>query len=323
MPKLRCLFIFCCLLAASPVNAEVVDRVLAVVNDEVITLSEVNEQGRAAFQRITEQAPANEVDTVIGQARAKLIEEMIDKKIMEQKAKEMQITVSEEEINAAIDRILERSNATAADFQLELDKMGISEAQYRDGLRVRILQSKLVNTEVRSKIIISEEQIIDYYDSHFTEQVHGGGYYILQLGFTWPEGGGAEAAKADAMARAERVHSLAIKGQDFKDLAKKYSNLPSAADGGDLGVFAPDDMAGAMRDAITALRPGEISGIVEIGTSFQIFKLLSSQEGEIVTKVPYEQAKQEIQETLYEQEIKKKYDEWIHSMREQAYVKIL
>ena len=301
-------------------HAEVIDQVVAVVNNDVITLSEVNEAGKMLFQRVTAQAKPGELSAALTQVRNKVIEDMINKKIMEQHAEQRQIIVSEEELDAALAQVLSRSNATMAQFRQEINAMGMSETQYRDSLRIRILQSKLVNAEVRSRIVISEDQIIDYYDTHYTEQVQGGGYYILQIGF---QADSKAENSADARARAERVLSLAKKGEDFKMLAKKYSDLPSAADGGDIGVFLRDDMAETMQAAILKLHPGEISDIVKLGNSFQIFKLLSSQEGEIVTKISYEDAKDEIQEILYEQEIKSKYDEWIQSMREQAYVKIL
>jgi peptidyl-prolyl cis-trans isomerase SurA len=204
--------------------------------------------------------------------------------------------------------------------------MGVDEDQYRENLRDQILGSKLINYEVRSKVIIPEEKIIDYYDQHYTEQLGVGGYYILQIGVTLDKDGmpadPAEAKKA-ARKKAERILSLAMSGQDFKQLARQYSDLPSAVDGGDIGAFRKDEMAEYMRDAVTSLKPGEISPVVESPNGYMLFKLLSSQEGKIITKVSYESVKEEIRSTLYQQEMEKRYDSWLKEIRSQAYIKIL
>ncbi len=306
------------------VSAEIVDRSVAVVNNDIITLSEVNEIGKPLFQRVAEQTPPSELGEALLQARKTVIEKLIDKKILLQEAKRYNITVSDEEVDTALLRILERNRTTVEQFRKEIATMGLDEKQYKEDLKDQILSSKLVNIAVRSRVIVPEEKIIDYYDMHYTERVGDGGYYILQIGSSWdPTAPDLKAAKKEAKNKAERVHSLADAGKDFKELARQYSDLPSAVDGGDIGVFQEEEMAPAMRNTITALKPGEISTIIETPSGYQIFKLLSSQEGQIITKVPYESVKEEIRETIYQQEIETLYKNWMKEMREQAYIKIL
>jgi peptidyl-prolyl cis-trans isomerase SurA len=99
--------------------------------------------------------------------------------------------------------------------------------------------------------------------------------------------------------------------------------LPSAADGGDIGLFKKDEMAAYMKDVILAMHPGEISPIVEAGNAFQFFKLLSMRDGDIVVKAPYETVREEIRDILYRQEMEEQYNIWVKSLREKAYIKIL
>ncbi len=309
-------------------RGDVVDRVVAVVGEDVITLSEVNEEGKRLFSRIVEQVSPDEAAAALQRARESIIQELIDRKILEQKAAEAQIQVSDAEVEAALQRVLERNQTSREQFSTQLAEMGMSEQEYRRGLKIRILRSKLINREVRSRIIIPEKEIIDYYDTHYTEQIGDGGYYILQIGCTIQDEDSASeaerrAALDEARARAERVRSLALSGHDFKELAKKYSDLPSAADGGDIGVLKKEEMASYMRKAVMGLKPGQISEVVETPAGFQIFKLLSSQEGEIITKVPFAAAQDEIRDILYEQRLKEQYDKWLKSIREQVYIKIL
>jgi len=320
------LFLSLLVLQVSSALANIIDSCVAVINDDVITLSEVNEAGKPMFQRVAEQVPPEQLADALKQARQTVIEKLIEKRLLVQQAEQMQISVSDEDVERALAQILERNSTTMEQFKSELAKMGMDEQQYRENLRDQLLGSKLINYEVRSKVIVPEEKIIDYYDQHYTEQVGAGGYYILQIGVTLDKEGmpadPVEATKA-ARKKAERILSLAMGGQDFKQLARQYSDLPSAVDGGDIGAFQEDEMAEYMRDAVTSLKPGEISPVVESPNGYMLFKLLSSQEGKIITKVPYESVKEEIRNTLYQQEMEKRYDTWLEEIRNQAYIKIL
>lgn len=323
------LTLLCALLILLPTTlsiANVIDSCVAVVNNDVITLSEVNEAGKPIFKRIAEQVSPGQLAEALKQARKTIINKLIDKKLLLQQAKMMQISVSDEEVDQALARLLERNNTSMDRFRQELTKMGMTEEQYRQNLREQALGSKLINYEVRSKIIIPEASILDYYDNHYTEQINSGGYYILQIGITLDGKGMPEDRElADQLARKKitKIRKLALKGQDFKQLAREYSDLPSASDGGDIGAFQKDEMAAYMKNAVTSLTPGEISPVVKSPNGFMLFKLLSSQEGEIITKIPYDQVKDEIQATLYKQEMAKRYETWLDDIHNQAYIKIL
>lgn len=315
------------LLTAGASSADIVDRVVAVVNDEVITLSEVNEEGKAMLQRMAETAPPDELADALRQVRQTVIEKLIEKKIMLQEAAKANITVSDDEVDAAFKRILERNATTSDQFRNQLAQMGMTEAQFRENLRDQVLSSKLVNYEIRSKLIISEDRIIDYYDTHYTERVSEGGFYLLQIGisFAEEEGGTADPAvrRQKALARAEEIRSRALAGDDFRELARKYSELPSAVDGGDIGVLNKEDMSPSMLEAIMRTKPGEITDIIETPSGVQFFKVLSSQEGQIITRVPFESVKDEIYDILYQQEVEAYFDEWLSRKKSQAYIKIL
>ena len=100
-------------------------------------------------------------------------------------------------------------------------------------------------------------------------------------------------------------------GQAFKELARTFSNLPSAPDGGDIGLIKKDEMAPYMKDAILPMQPGEISQIIETDTTFQFFKLLSVTDGDVVIKVPFESVKDEIREILYNREMEEQYKAFV------------
>jgi peptidyl-prolyl cis-trans isomerase SurA len=304
-----------------------VDRVIAVVNDDVITLTELENAGHLYFKRIQENAPGREVDLAMRKAREEVLASLIDKILIRQTAEKMSIKVTEGEVDTAIDQILARSNATIKEFRDDLAEMDMTEQEYRKNLRDQILQSKLINYEVRSRIVITENDIKDYYQKQYTKEGGESGYYILQMGFSWEKKGSlvmlGTIAKADAKKKAEEIRARVMDGENFKELAKSFSSLPSAKDGGDIGTLKKEEMAPYMRDTILAMKPGEISPIVETKSGYQFFKLISSREGDMIVLAPYESVREDIRNSLYEEEMKDQYDLWVKNIREQAYINIL
>lgn len=324
--------VFSCLsalaLTVTFAGAEVVDRVVAEVNNEVITLSEVEEEGQGIFKKIALEVPAQDRLSAIEQVRKDILRSLIDQKLIEQEAAKRSITVTDQEVDESLELVLKANRLTKDELLRQLNENGVDEASYRDNLKSQLYQSKLVNRDVRSKIVVTEEAILDYYDTRYTKHIPEGGYYLLQIGIGWGETQGEdqdpaalEQQKQSARQRAERVHTLAMSGSDFKELARKFSDLPSAAEGGDIGVFEEEEMASYMRNAVTSLGPGEVSTIIETPVGFQFFKLLSSKEGGIVMQRPYAEVKEEIREKLYQQEMKKEFDAWITDIRDRAYIR--
>lgn len=313
---------------SSSAGAEVVDRVVAEVNDDVITLSEVEEEGQGIFKKIALEVPAQDRLSAVEQVRKDILRSLIDKKLIEQEAAKQRITVTDQEVEESFEHVLQANGLAKEELLNQLESNGVTETSYLTNLKSQLYQNKLINRDVRSKIVVTEESILDYYDTSYTKHIPEGGFYLLQIGIGWGETEGGdddpaviEERKQSAGQRAERVHKLARSGSDFKELARKFSDLPSAAEGGDIGVFEEDEMASYMRSAVTSLMPGGVSDIVETPVGFQFFKLLSSKEGGIVMQSPYEEVKEEIREKLYQQELRQEFDEWITDIRDSAYIR--
>ena len=318
------LFFLC---AALSYGGDYVDRVVAVVNDDVILHTELEKAGGEYFERIRMKAPEGEVEGALEKARGEVLSSLIDNEIVRQKAVELGITVEEAEIDGAIDQILSSNNTTREQFRKELAKVNVPIREYRNNLRNQILQSKLVGHQVRSRIVIVEEKMTEYYENEYTQEKGESGYYILQMGFNWKGPGAPEETGSDlkekVREKAEEIRARVLAGESFGELARSYSDFPSADDGGDIGLIKKDEMAPYMRDAILSMNPGEISQIIEKDNTVQFFKLLSAPEGDLIVKVPYESVKDEIREILYRQEMEKQYRAWVESLRGQAYIKIM
>jgi peptidyl-prolyl cis-trans isomerase SurA len=307
-------------------SAEVVDKVVAVVNNEVITLSELEEETSGLLRSMTENNPQRPILEALEEARQVALNGMIERRLIQQKAKKYNVTVTEEDIDIAYENIRKGMSLDPPEFIEKLGKSGLTVESYRDKLKSQILQSRLLSYDVRSKIVVTEEMIVDYYNENYISKVDKGSYYLLQIGCSWSEKDDPEELrleKQQTRLRIERIFNLAQKGQDFRVLAEKFSELPSASDGGDIGVFTLDEMARVMRDAVSSLQPGEVSEIIETPAGYQFFKLLSGEENATVVTATFEAVKEEIREKIYEEKLKAAYAEWVKKLKEDAYIQRL
>ncbi len=319
----RLVFIICIILLSLPHHpaAEIIDRVVAVVNDDIITLSELNKEGENILKRVTEQTAPNKVNAVLQNARHEILSKMIDRKIIVQKAEEMNIKVSDEEVSRAIQTILDRNNSSEEQFKRELAIMGISEDSYRASIREQLLQTRLISYEVTSKIVITEEKADEYYNKNFVKDIDEGDYYILHMGIVW--GSQGKKTKEEAMAMSMSIREKVLEGESFKILAMDYSDLPSASYGGDVGVIKKDEMASYMRESVTALLPGQVSPIVESGSTYHLFQLLAKKEDGNLALAPFTSVRNDIIDLLRNEEQEKHYKKWVTDLREKTYIKKL
>ncbi|MFH1215362.1 MAG: SurA N-terminal domain-containing protein [Pseudomonadota bacterium] len=320
---LALLFLFVTVTTSTALTEKLVDRVVAVVNEEVITLSELDLEAAPTLEKIKTEVPPAQLDEAISRARKEILRSMIDEKLLLQRAAERHMEVGDQEIDAAIDRILQENNVTVDEFRTQLLKMGITEKHYRSNLRKQILRSKLLAYEIRSKVVITNEQVEAYYRTINTENTGADvGYHILQFGSTWGETG-RSATRDEASKKASQLRDMILAGENFNDIAKNYSDLPSARDGGDIGFLEKTEMADYMWQAISKLRPGDVSEVIETPAGFQFFKLLSSNKDGVITQAPLADIREEIRTALYDQELKKKFDSWVKELRENSYVEEL
>ncbi|MCI5166094.1 MAG: hypothetical protein D3903_08345 [Candidatus Electrothrix sp. GM3_4] len=188
--KIRWLYILLTFLSVTHVpvaQSDIIDSSIAVVNQDVITLSDVNNIGKAIFRQISEEAPPEQREEALKQARKKIVTQLIENKLLTQQAAALHISVTDPEIDRAQKQVMQRNGFSNEDFRGELKKMGLSNARYRETLRDQILRSKLINYEVRSKVVIPDEEIQKYFEQQYSEQAKAEGYYLLQLGVSWTD----------------------------------------------------------------------------------------------------------------------------------------
>ena len=200
-----------------------------------------------------------------------------------------------------------------------LKRQGISYDSYREVIRNDLERMQLINLEVKSKIIIREEKISEFYDknkdqfsSH--EKVRLAGIF---LGLKDP----SNLREASFLhQKAQDIFNRLKTGEDFGELASEVSQGPGAKEGGDLGIFRTMELDPRLQEAIRELPEGSIGEPITTRSGIQIIKLLERQKGR--TK-PLEEVKDAIYAKLYQEEVNKRYSSWIKKLREKAYTKII
>ncbi len=297
---------------------KVINAIAAIVNDEIITLYEVDQQAQPAINEAEKKgALTNEARSRI---RHTALDLLIEKKLTAQKIKELNIHVSEEEIQQAIDDVRKQNNIPSQEALITaLGKQGLTMDQYRAQLREQLEKLKLVSMEVRSKVVVSETEMRDYYTANLAKYTGEETYRARHIFFkTGPKASPEEITRAKTTALA--VLADAKKGKDFAELAKEFSEDPAARkDGGDLGSFKKGDMQPELEKVILSLKPGEISGLVSTPIGFHIIKLEARVAG---TTKPFESVKADIEDILYRKKSEERFSQWLKDLRAKASIEI-
>jgi peptidyl-prolyl cis-trans isomerase SurA len=301
-------------------GAEIVDRIVAVVNDDIITLFELNQSIKPYEDKIHALGYTEEKERrMVFKVREGVLSQLIDRKIEDQQIKRSNIKISEEQIDQTIERIKEKNFFTDEDLRLALAKDGLTMEAYRNKIKEEMLGTRLINLEVKSKIVITEEDIAAYYEKHL--DTYGGKqkYHLRNILIRIPSFAD-ENKKLEIRAKIDEILKELKAGQSFETMAKNYSGSSTAAEGGDLGLFELESLSPQLQKTIKKMKSGEFTPVLETDQGYQIFFL---QE---ILKTPgksLEDVSSEIQRILFEENADKKYQEWIEGLRKQSVIKII
>lgn len=294
------------------------NAIVAIVNDDIITLNAVNREAKPEIDEAGKKAAL--IDAEKSRIRRMALDRLIEKKLTQQKIKELNIKVSEEEIRQAIDDVRKQNNFPSQEALVAaLSGQGISFDQYRAQLKEQIEKLKLVSMEVRAKVHVGETEMRDYYEANLAKYTEEETYRARHIFFKIGEKSTAADIKL-AMSTALAVLSDAKDGKDFIELAKKFSEDPAARkDGGDLGSFKKGDMQPELEKAILSLKPGEISGLVSTPIGFHIIKLEAKDLGKVKD---FESVKKDVEEVLYRKKSEDRFSQWAKELRGKANIEI-
>ena len=299
---------------------ELVDRIVAVVNGDIISFFELNQMAKPYIEKIRSMGyPDDKSHEMILKIREDILNQLIDQKLTDQEIGRRGITVSEKETDSAIDRLLKEANLkNIEELEKALAKEGLTLEEYRQKIKEQILRGRLVNAEIKSGIVITKEDIKAYYESHYNEYEGEKKYHLRNI-IMKADASGSEADKPAVKKRMETVLDKLKAGESFEKTAKKYSEV-LAGEGGDLGYFKFNELSPQIQDAIKGLKDGEFSGILDTDVGYQIFFV---QEIINMKGISLEDISSEIQEKLFNEFVNKKFQSWVEELRKRSYIKIM
>jgi len=306
--------------ATASAAAEVIDRIVAVVNEDIILLSELRERMAPFVQRIRSQGYDLEKERkMIFKVREEMLNRLVDEKLTDQEIERNDLQVDETQIDNTIETIKKANSFTDEDLRRFLEQEDMTMEQYRDTIREQVLRSRLVNYEVKSKIVITDEEIQNYYESH--PELYGGKirYHLRNILMIVP-GNPTEEEKETVRARMEILRTRIQDGESFADLARAFSQSPTADDGGNLGEFEKETLDPRIQAALEGLKPGDVTTVLDTDAGLQIFYLEAIHRSE---SKPLESVKAEIQQKLFAEVVDQKFVAWLDELRSQSVIKII
>ena len=298
--------------------AEVCNRVVAVVNNDVITLYELNNR----IKEMTGEAPEELMQknqAMFRDAQQKILGLLIDEKIAQAKIKELKIRVSEKQVDNYLEKLKRDNQWTQEDLVAGLQKEGLSYEKYRERVKNDIERAQLIEYEVRSKIIIRDEAIQKYYEEHkgtfgAAEKVQLAGIFLMRKNLK------SEEEMRELYRKAQDISAKLKAGADFSQMAATYSEGPGAKQGGDLGQFTVDHLEAGLKSVVEALPEGGTSDPMVRPNGIQIIKVVKKQTGRIRS---LEEMREAIYGILYQEEVNRRYQNWIKELRDSAYTQII
>ena len=316
----------------SPAHAVVVERVVAVVGDRPILLSELRSRAKPFLLQVQAKVPPGPQQAAAeSQVLKELIQKVIDEELETQAADKAKVTVTMEELDGAIKNVAGQQNMSVPELIREARlRSGMTEQEYREEIRRQILEGKMLQLRVKGRVRITEEDVKAMYEKTLREERRKREYHPSWIVLRILPGSSKEAL-TERRALAAEIVRRARKGEEFGALARTYSDdTATRPDGGDLGIRAPQGsqaavqakrqvLAPELETVVMGLEPGEISDPVEAGDALVILSLQSRQASRYTT---YDAAKQEMLQRLQTDILEKAKHKWIEEIKAKTHLDV-
>jgi peptidyl-prolyl cis-trans isomerase SurA len=336
LKKLSLLACAAVLLVAGLRADNIVDEIIARVNDQIITRSDMEKAKQSNLEELKQRAPSD-WQAKWSKGQNDILRDLIDQQLLLERGKELGIT-GETEVVKRLNQLRQQMNlASIDDLEAEAKKQGVSYEDFKEQIRVGAVTQQVIGQEVGGKIHISNEDIQDWYDKH-QKELEGSEEVGLSeiMVATQPakqnvedkdKQGAAQdkqlpedpAKVAEAEAKANQILEQLKKGAKFEDLAKKSSDGPTASQGGSLGSFKRGELAKDLEDKTFSLKAGENTGVIRTRQGFIILKVNGHRPAGVP---PLKDISDRIREAIYSERLEPAARAYLTKLREQAYIDI-
>ncbi|MGA6970189.1 MAG: peptidylprolyl isomerase [Candidatus Binatus sp.] len=296
-------------------NAPALDRVVASVDGDPITERQVKDFASQHGQ------PIDTDDFASSDSAKTAVKALIGEKLLEQEVKKYDDKVDDDQVDKYIDQLRESKHMSDTEFREQLQASGMSYDELRKRVRLDLEKAMMIEQEVRAKIVIPDADIKAFYDSHKDDfTVTKERLKLAQILVALPANP-TPAQVSAAQKKAAMIRARALKGDDFGDLARVYSDDDSKSNGGELGWFAPGDINDQILAAVKPLKPGDISQPVRTSHGIHIVRL---EDHQVPGMVPLNEVKAQIRDQLVSEQSSAQLEKWVESdLVKQHYVETM
>jgi peptidyl-prolyl cis-trans isomerase SurA len=305
-------------LTARPVAASrIIDRVVAVINDDIILETELEQFAAPQYRGPEPSTP--EGKKAWDEHKHKALEAMIDGKLVQQQAVELKLAVTPEEVDRAVEQIKQQNHLDDSQFAEALKAQGFTLESYRKSLRKQILELKVVNTAVRARVSVGDDEVRAYYKQNERLMAADRQSHLRQILVAVAEHGSADEVERKRKV-AQKVVELARGGTSFVELAKQYSDDEATkSGGGDLGWVGKGVLVDALDDAAASMEAGDVRGPIRSERGWVVLQLVERKAGDLK---PFDEVKEQLRKQLYDEQVEKAQQAWLKELRKKAHVDI-
>lgn len=317
--------IFPLLFAAVPLGAQsksvVVEEIVARVNNDVITREDLAHARDSLQSEVRDDCPTctpEQLQTQLAAKEKNLLRDLIDQSLLVQRAKDEAITVDTDVIKR-LDAIRQQNKLpTMEALEAEVTKSGQDFEDFKSQISNQLLTQELIRKEVGSRIIVSHEDVVKYYDEHKSEFVRPETVLLREI-FVSTEGKPA----ADIPALRKKAETLRDRilnrGDDFGEMAKHFSDSPTAQQSGELGSFQRSQLDPAIAEKVFPLKHGQMTDIIETKTGFELLQVVERYDA---GQQPLDKVEAEITNRLYDMKMEPAMRDYLQTLREDSYVQV-
>jgi len=321
---LPCLLLVCFAALPPALTADtIVEEIIARINNQIVTRTEYLRSKEQLRQEAQQQDPGN-VDKIVAEKDKDVLRDLIDQQLLLDKGKDLGITADTDLIKRLDEMRKDMKLESMEDLEKAAVSQGISFEDFKQNLRTQIITQQVISKEVGSRMAISKEELQQFYDEHKSqmeqpEQVRLSELLVSTEKKNKDAAAGDEQQLAAAKAKAEDLLAQIKKGAAFDEIAKKNSDGPTAAQGGDLGYFKRGTLAKELEDRTFAMKPGAVSDVIRTKQGFVILKVTEHQTAGVP---PLSEIEPKVQEAIYMQKLQPALRAYLLKLREDAYIKI-
>lgn len=298
-------------------QTETLDRIVAVVNDDIILYSELEEESNL-LQKVTPGLELNSPQQR-EEFEREVLRRMVREKLAEQEVKRLKINVDKREVDNAVENFKKENGFTDDQLKYVLQQEGKTLEEFRENIKTQLERSRLIERVLKSKTVVTDEQIDEYLQGH---SVADGGRERRHLAVIFlPFRDKSQVDDVEKLAK--DIHERLTKGEDFARMAKQYSQGPAVDEGGDIGFIAADELAPAIESATRGLNASQVSEPMKTPQGYYIIKVIEVQsETPSAENTASAAARDKARNVLFQQEVDRRYEEWIKELTEKSFIQI-